>query len=274
MICALLLGLAVAPHAALAEAVSVQAELVESEIFLGESVELKVRIEGVRQAVPPDVRHPDMAVSFEGGQTFSDVTYTIVNGQTRQVETFGYTARYILRPQRAGVLSIPAVAVKHNGRIYHSNPLQLTVRRPTGQDLLLVEVSTDKPSYVLGETVTVTLDLSLRKLAVNGTVQDLDPFFPNRPPELQIPWFEGIKDWRTDDLDAFVRPLLGRRRAGFTSTTTPRRRCYGPIGCASPCRARTRGARLRAAPGTISRISCKNTFVRCGRGWKASRRYL
>ena len=215
MICTLLLGLAAVPGSARAEGVSAHVELAESEIFLGESVELKVRIEGVRQAVPPDVRHPDIAVSFEGGQTFSDVTYTITNGQTRQVETFGYTARYILRPQRAGVLSIPALAVEHDGRIYHGNALQLVVRRPTEQEYLLVKVTTDKPSYVLGETVTVTLDLSLRKLAVNGAVQDIDPFFPNRPPELQIPWFEGIEDWRTDDLDAFVRPLLGHRRAGF-----------------------------------------------------------
>ena len=215
MICALLLGLAVAPHAALAEAVSVHAELAESEIFLGESVELKVRIEGVRQAVPPDVRHPDMTVSFEGGQPFSDSSYTVVDGRARQVETFGYTARYRLRPQRAGVLSIPALAVTHNGRIYHGNALQLVVRRTAEQERLLAEVTTDKSGYVLGETVTVTLDLSLRKLAVNGVVQDIDPFFPNRPPELQIPWFEGINDWRTADLDAFVRPLLGRRRAGF-----------------------------------------------------------
>ena len=215
MICTLLLGLVAVPGSDRAEGVPVHVELAESEIFLGESVALTVRIEGVRQVTPPDVRHPDMSVSFEGGQTFSDVTYTIVNGQTRQVETFGYTARYILRPQRAGVLSIPALAVEHDGRIYHGNPLQLVVRRSTEQEYLLVKVYTDKPSYVLGETVTVTLDLSLRKLAVNGAVQDIDPFFPNRPPELQIPWFEGIEDWRTDDLDAFVRPLLGRRRAGF-----------------------------------------------------------
>ena len=214
-ICTLLLSLAAVPHAARAEAVSVHTELAESEIFLGESVALTVRIEGIRQATPPDVRHPDMAVSFEGGQAFSDTTYTIVSGRTQQVETFGYTARYALRPQRAGVLSIPALAVEHDGRIYHGDALQLTVRRPVQQDLVLVEVTTDKPSYVLGETVTVTLDLSLRKLAINGAVQDIDPFFPNRPPELQIPWFEGIGDWRTGDLDAFVRPLLGRPRAGF-----------------------------------------------------------
>lgn len=88
-ICTLLLGLAAVPHAARTEAVSVHAELAESEIFLGESVALTVRLEGVRQATPPDVRHPDMAVSFEGRQTFSDTTYAIVSGRTQQVETVG-----------------------------------------------------------------------------------------------------------------------------------------------------------------------------------------
>ena len=32
---------------------------------------------------------------------------------------------------------------------------------------------------------------------------------------MQIPWFQGICDWRTGDLDAFVRPPLGRQRAGY-----------------------------------------------------------
>jgi hypothetical protein len=45
---------------------------------------------------------------------------------------------------------------------------------------------------VLGETVTLTFDLSIRKLTANGAVLDADPFFREQPPHLQIPWFENL----------------------------------------------------------------------------------
>jgi hypothetical protein len=80
----------------------------------------------------------------------------------------------------------------------------------------VVEVYTDKPSYVLGESVIITLDLSLRKLTANGAGLDIDPFFHEQPPHLQIPWFASLGDWKTDPVETFVRPLVGQGRAGFT----------------------------------------------------------
>ena len=89
------------------------------------------------------------------------------------------------------------------------------MQRPPEQDFLLVEVSPNKPSYVLGETVILTLDLSIRKLTANGAVLDADPFFREQPPHLQIPWFENLGDWKTTDLRTFAQPFLGQQRAGF-----------------------------------------------------------
>jgi len=43
-----------------AASVSVQARIVEGEIYLGESTILEVRIQGVREPVLPDLQHPDM----------------------------------------------------------------------------------------------------------------------------------------------------------------------------------------------------------------------
>ena len=86
----------------------------------------------------------------------------------------------------------------------------------TVHDALVVEVYTDKPSYVLGESVTITLDLSLRKLTANGAALDIEPFFREQPPHLQLPWFASLGDWKTEPVETFVRPLLGQGRAGFT----------------------------------------------------------
>jgi hypothetical protein len=94
--------------------------------------------------------------------------------------------------------------------------LQLVVRQPEPQDRLVVEVSADKPSYVLGESVTLTLNVSLRKLTADGKVLDVDPFFRDQPPHLEIPWFASLGDWKTSDVETFARAYLEQQRPGFT----------------------------------------------------------
>jgi oxygen tolerance protein BatD len=202
-------------HARGAAAVTVQARLADTDIYLGESTSLELRITGLRNPEPPDLSHPDIDISKAGGQSFNNSSYSMINGQVRQTEEFGYVARYLLWPRRAGTLEIPALTVVHEGQAYRSNPVTLRVQRPPEQDFLLVEVSPNKPSYVLGETVTLTLTLSIRKLTANGAVLDADPFFREQPPHLHIPWFENLGDWKTTDLRTFAQPFLGQQRAGF-----------------------------------------------------------
>jgi len=198
-----------------ADVVTVQARLADADIYLGESTSLELRINGIRNPEPPDLTHPDIDITKAGGQSFNNSSYTMINGQMRQSEEFGYVARYLLWPRRAGTLEMPPLTVVHEGQTYRSNPVTLRVQRPPEQDFLLVEVSPNKPSYVLGETVTLTLDLSIRKLTANGVILDADPFFREQPPHLQIPWFENLGDWKTVDLRAFAQPFLGQQRAGF-----------------------------------------------------------
>ena len=61
----------------------------------------------------------------------------MVNGQIRQTEEFGYVARYLLWPRRAGTLEIPPLTMVHEGQTYRSNPVTLHVQRPPEQDFLL-----------------------------------------------------------------------------------------------------------------------------------------
>ena len=141
-------------HATGAVVVSVQARLADADIYLGESTSLELRINGIRNPEPPDLTHPDIDITKAGGQSFNNSSYTMINGQIRQTEEFGYVARYLLWPRRAGTLEIPPLTMVHEGQTYRSNPVTLRVQRPPEQDFLRVEVSPNKPSYVLGETVT------------------------------------------------------------------------------------------------------------------------
>ena len=174
--CLSLLG--VVQHASGATAVTVQARLADADIYLGESTSLELRINGIRNPEPPDLTHPDIDMTKAGGQSFNNSSFTMLNGQIRQTEEFGYVARYLLWPRRAGMLEIPPLTVVHEGQTYRSNPITLRVQRPAEQDFLVVEVFPNKPSYVLGESVILTLDLSIRKLTANGAILDADPFFP------------------------------------------------------------------------------------------------
>lgn len=198
-----------------APSVMLNSRLAETEITLGESTSLELRISGIRQPEVPTLTHPDLEITKAGGQSFSNSSYSMINGQVRQNEDFGYVARYLLRPHRAGTLDIPPLTLVHEGQTYRSNAVTLRVQQPQAQDVLIVEVQPNKPSYVLGETVTLTLDLSIRKLLANGTTLDADPFFREQPPHLQIPWFESLGDWKTTDLRTFAQPFLGQQRPGF-----------------------------------------------------------
>jgi hypothetical protein len=209
-----LLLLTILAQTSLAADINVQATLSEQAIYLGDSAVLEVQINGVRDPELPKLSLPNVDVTSEGGQNFSNSSITIINGRSSMIENFGYTARYQLRPRQVGVVIIPAISITHAGQTYSSRPLELNVQAPEAQDHLLVEVTTDKSTYVLGERVTVQLDVSIRKLTVDGDFLNADPFFPSEPPHLQIPWFASLGDWKTDNLETFVQPFLNQQRAG------------------------------------------------------------
>ena len=203
------------PLSGLAAEVEVRAQLSDAVIYLGETAELEVRVRGIRDPKPTTLTMPGIEIHHEGDQRFNNSSITIINGRTTRVEDVGYVARYRLQPQRAGTFRIPAITIRHAGKTHQSQPLSLTVKKPNDQDDLLIQVMTDKASYVLGERVTLTLELSLRKLTRNGRDLDVEPFFPNQPPHLQIPWFDSLGDWKTADLQDFVQPFLNRQNPGF-----------------------------------------------------------
>src|ERR1043165_6661535 len=118
--CCLYLLCAVQPASG-ASAVTVQARLADADIYLGERTSLELRINGIRNPEPPGLTHPDIDITKAGGQSFNNSSYTMSNGQIRQIEEFGYVARYLLWPRRAGTLEMPPLTLVHEGQTYRSN---------------------------------------------------------------------------------------------------------------------------------------------------------
>ena len=153
-----------------------------------------------------------MEISREGGQSFNNSSYSIINGQVRQIERVPAMSPVTCCDPAVPADSMAPITVTHYGQQYSSNAVALSVRQPAPQDYLVVEVMTDKPGYVLGESVTLTLNLSFRKLIVNGTIR-CHLFFQEQPPHLHIPWFESLGDWKTTD--AYVCPSIFRTTAAW-----------------------------------------------------------
>src|SRR5882672_5316173 len=117
-------------YASGAATVTLQARLADADIYLGESTALELRINGIRNPEAPDLTHPDIDITQAGGQSFNNSSYTMINGQVHQNEEFGYVARYLLWPRRAGTLEIPPLALVHAGQTYRSNSVTLRVQSP------------------------------------------------------------------------------------------------------------------------------------------------
>ena len=75
------------PHASGMGTVTVQARLADADIYLGEGTSLELRINGIRNPEPPDLTHPDIDITKAGGQSFNNSSYTMSNGQIRNVES-------------------------------------------------------------------------------------------------------------------------------------------------------------------------------------------
>ena len=147
-----------------------QARLADADIYLGESTSLELRINGIRNPEPPDLTHPDIDITKAGGQSFSNSSYTMINGQIRQTRSSGtwraiscghavpgywrfHRLPWCMKDRPIGAIRSPCVCSALQSKIFYE-----------------LEVSSNKSSYVLGETVTLTLDLSIRKLTANGAV--------------------------------------------------------------------------------------------------------
>src|SRR6476660_9382753 len=77
--CMYLLGAVL--HASGAVVITMQARLVDADIYLGESTSLELRINGIRNPELPELTHPDIDMTKAGGQSFNNSSYTMINGQ-------------------------------------------------------------------------------------------------------------------------------------------------------------------------------------------------
>ncbi|MCC7291415.1 MAG: BatD family protein [Phycisphaerales bacterium] len=124
---------------------------------------------------PPQPEVEGGALAFVGGPRRSDFTQ-IVNGRRSHERTLTYVYRVV--GQKPGTLTLPQVQVAAGRKTVSAEPIQLTITELPPQaenpaeNLVFIEIEADRTRAYLGQTVSATLRIGIRKLERGGAPLD------------------------------------------------------------------------------------------------------
>jgi hypothetical protein len=188
-----------------------------SEIYIGESVDYVVEIRNAKNPAAPDLStlRRDFDVVPTGDESRNQSSTFIFNGRVTQQNVFGHAYRFRLTPKRTGKLVIPAPSATFDGRTVSGRALSLNVIAPQAQDLVIMEIKTDRENVYPTQPFEVTLRALVRPLPDDP---DSDPLLPLRrlPPHLDVNWVELPAGLSGDDKTRWLEKFLATNGSGFT----------------------------------------------------------
>lgn len=155
--------------AACAEAASVRLAIGAREAYVGAPVTVQIVIEDADRHEPPVFPDIDGADVRRGNRSERSSISITARGRVQRV-TYAYS--YDLIPRRAGLLIIPAIRVKADGKWFETRPTRLLVKKSESGDLLFVYVVSDRESVYVGEPFDATLDIWLEPFSQGRTRLD------------------------------------------------------------------------------------------------------
>jgi tetratricopeptide (TPR) repeat protein len=213
----LLASLAAAPCVAASQQdaeLAVQASVSAKRIYVGDTVTLLVEVDGADAAARVDTSAiRDFDVRSLGPPGVSQMVQ-IING--RRTEHRSVQFSFALTPQRAGLLTVPALPVTFGDKTASTRPLSVEVIAPEERDVARVELRASSSNPFPGQKLTIWVEVLLRRLQHDGKLLGEDPFDRRDPPQLRIPWLGGTEVLRaTPQVQQVLEQGAGRRAAGF-----------------------------------------------------------
>ncbi len=214
----LALATALSARPSTAADVSISASVGRSQLYLGESVLLTVRVSGTDDpSEQPDVSAlSGMSARPLGSQSASRHSVTIINGRVSREDFEGREYAYDVTPSAAGTFRLGPIRMNVKGRaVSHPGP-QITVVGVETQDVVSVQVEASRTALLMEEAFDITLTVRVRSLPPPHT--EYQPFDPNNPPQLRIPYLEAeLPGLQTPDLRTVLQGLLTNpgQQAGF-----------------------------------------------------------
>lgn len=183
-------GLGANENRAVADEPEVIVETDRTRLYEGESLLYRVTLNHVENPVEPDLKplENDFDVKSLGSQSLNSHSVTIINGQRSETTRYGRQYNYRLTPLRIGEFTIPAPSVQVDGRDLHGRDVSITVLAPDEQDVVRMEITTDRESVYPMQPFWVTLSVAIKALPTPH--QDVNSVSVQRrnPPVLTIPW--------------------------------------------------------------------------------------
>ncbi len=142
---------------AVAASATASAVVERSTVFEGEPFTFQIQVSGSEKPEKPDLSGiKEFDVNFRGGQRNSSRSMTIVNGRVTQDTRYGYVFEYQLVPKHSGRLTIPAIKVEVEGKTVWTNPVGITVEKPSENDDFKLRLQLSKSRCYVGEPVVLT----------------------------------------------------------------------------------------------------------------------
>jgi tetratricopeptide (TPR) repeat protein len=199
-----------------ADSPKIDVSMSADEIFVGEFVDFQVEIKNVEDPQKPDVSAlQEMFDVVSGGDQSQNQSSTfIINGRVTHKNEFSHIYLYRLTPKVSGKLTIPAIRAIVDGKELKSNPIELLVREEEKQDLVLVEIKSDREKVYPTQSFTVTLRVHVQPLPERG----VDPLKPLRrqPPNLNLNWLDVPAGLTSIEASQWLQPLVSNDGTGFT----------------------------------------------------------
>ena len=144
---------------AVADEVTVGAELSRTRAYVGDEIVYQVVVRGGRPDGRPSVSFPSSVRASDAGQSESSRQYLeVVDGRTVRVSESSIVYQYRVTALEPGPVEIPAAIVSlPDGRRLRTEPVRFEALLPRLADGFELRVETDRRRVYLGETVTVAV---------------------------------------------------------------------------------------------------------------------
>jgi len=134
------------------------------DVYVGETFLMRITVMGSTDAERPDFSSlKDCEVQYAGGSNNSSHSVSIINGKVSRTVKKEYVFSYRLTPLKAGVLTIPSVDVKAEGRVLRTNEVAVNVRNPEESDDFKLRLRLSREECYVGEPVLLTVTWYLAK---------------------------------------------------------------------------------------------------------------
>ena len=171
--------------------VALNVQVSRQTIYIGESVNLNISVEGADQ----DVSAPDLSklgraeVQFLGSHSNSRSSITVINGRVRREIYQGRIFAYQIKPLEKGRFETGPIRVTVGKKRVEHPGVSVEVTGVEQQDFVIASVSASSTAILVEEPFSVTLSVAIADLPERYAKEN-EPLFPNMPPHLSVDFLE------------------------------------------------------------------------------------